>query len=211
MSQNAVGFYWTLPVPWVGFTSLPKTVDEAAKLSRTIRYQRDLIRQYATDNHLKLIREEVFLEVYPDRASDQILEPLRKVKEKCEAENAVLLIVDFWEIKKWRDHGQLRNWLKEAGKKIEICRIYPDEIKIGQKRFSPDVHFSNWRNKQSEWTLGKEQRKQKALVRAQQLRADGKKNAQIAEVLNNEGLRSPTGRRWTEDNIGKLVNAASQT
>ena len=49
MSQNAVGFYWTLPVPWAGFTSLPKAVDDAAKLSRTIRYQRDLIRRYAAD------------------------------------------------------------------------------------------------------------------------------------------------------------------
>jgi hypothetical protein len=60
--------------------------------------------------------------------------------------------------------------------------------------FGPDVHFSNWRNKQSEWTLGKEQRKEKALARAQQLRDEGKKNAQIAEVLNSEGLRSLTGR-----------------
>jgi hypothetical protein len=208
MSQNAVGFYWTLPVPWVGFTSLPKTVDDAAKLSRTIRYQRDLIRQYAAENRFRLVHEEVFLEVYPDRASDQILEPLRKVKSICEARNAMLLIVDFWQIKKWRDHGQLRNWIKEAG--IKICAIYPDEIKIDQKLFGPDVHFSNWRNKQSEWTLGKEQRKQKALARAQELRADKKTNAQIAEVLNNEGLLSLTGRPWTENNIGKLMSA-SQT
>ena len=50
-----------------------------------------------------------------------------------------------------------------------------------------------------------------ALARAQELRADGKKNAQIAEVLNSEILRSPTGRPWTEDNIRKLMNAASQT
>ena len=53
MSQNAVGFYWTLPVPWVRFTSLPKAVDDAAKLSRTIRYQRDLIRRYAADESLQ--------------------------------------------------------------------------------------------------------------------------------------------------------------
>lgn len=209
MSQNAVGFYWTLPVPWAGFTSLPKAVDDAAELSRTIRYQRDLIRRYAADNRFKLIHEEVFLELYPDRASSQMLEPLRKVKAICEAEDAVLLIVDFWEIKRWRDHRQLRNWLDEAG--IKHCVIYPDAIKIGQKSFDPDVHFSNWRKKQSEWTLGKEQRKQMALARAQELRADGKKNAQIAEVLNSEILRSPTGRPWTEDNIRKLMNAASQT
>ena len=121
----------------------------------------------------------------------------------------MLLIVDFWQIQNWRDHGHLRNWLDKAG--IEICEMYPDEIKIGQKWFGPDVHFSNWKKKQLEWTLGKEQRKEKALARAQQLRAEGKKNAQIAEVLNNKGLRSLTGRPWTENNIGRLMSAASQT
>jgi hypothetical protein len=205
------GRLWTLPVPWAGFTNLPKAVDDAAELSGTIRYQRDLIRQYAKGVRFELVHEEVFLEVYPDRASDQMLEPLQTVKSICEEKNAVLLIVDFWQLNRWRDHGQLRNWLKEAGKKIKVCAIYPDTIMIGKKEFGPDVHFSNWRKKQLEWTLGKVQRKQKALARAQQLRADGKKNAQIAEVLNSEGLLSPTGRRWTEDNIGKLVNAASQT
>ena len=152
MSNNAVGFYWTLPVPWAGFTRLPKAVDDAAKLSRTIHYQQELIGRYAKENRFCLVHQEVFLEVYPDRASDQMLEPLRKVKELCEAQNAVLLIVDFWQIWRWRHHGQLRNWLDEAGKQIKICTIYPDKITIGQEEFSPDVHFSNWRNKQSEWT-----------------------------------------------------------
>jgi hypothetical protein len=209
MSQNAVGFYWTLPVPWAGFISLPKSVDDAAERSHTIRYQRDLIRRHAAENRFELVHEEVFLEVYPDRASDQMLEPLRKVKLICEERNAVLLIVDFWQVKRWRDHGQLRNWLKEVG--IKNCVIFPDAIKIGQKSFDPDVHFSNWKKKQSEWTLGKEKRKQIALARAQELRFDKKTNAQIAEALNSEGLRSSTGRPWTEDNIRKLMNAASQT
>jgi hypothetical protein len=31
MARNAVGFYWTLPVPWAGFTSLLREIDEAAK------------------------------------------------------------------------------------------------------------------------------------------------------------------------------------
>ena len=44
-NTRAVGFYWTLPVPWAGFTDLPTDVDEAAAQSRTIRYQRDLIRR----------------------------------------------------------------------------------------------------------------------------------------------------------------------
>ncbi len=55
--QAAVGFYWTLPVPWAGFTELPKDVDRAAEFSRTIRYQREIIRRYAREHHLQLIHE----------------------------------------------------------------------------------------------------------------------------------------------------------
>ena len=81
MARNAVGFYWTLPVPWAGLVSLPNEIDEAAKVSRTIRYQRDLVRRYATDEGYRLVHEELFLEIEPDRGSDLILEPLRKVKK----------------------------------------------------------------------------------------------------------------------------------
>ena len=38
-ARNAVGFYWTLPVPWAGFTHLPDAVEAAAKASQTIRSQ----------------------------------------------------------------------------------------------------------------------------------------------------------------------------
>ena len=42
MSHNAVGFYWTLPVPWVGFTSALEAADGRRQArSCTIRYQRD--------------------------------------------------------------------------------------------------------------------------------------------------------------------------
>ena len=44
MGRNAVGFYWTLPVPWAGFTDLPKDIDAAVKASRTIRYQVQRVR-----------------------------------------------------------------------------------------------------------------------------------------------------------------------
>jgi hypothetical protein len=92
---NAVGFYWTLPVPWAGFTTLPKAVDEAAKLSRMVRYQRDLIRRYARAEAFELVHEEVFLELYPDRASKLVLEPLRRVKSICETRNAILALSRF--------------------------------------------------------------------------------------------------------------------
>ena len=123
MERNAVGFYWTLPVPWVGFTTLPDDIDEAAKKSRTIRYQRDLIQHYARGERYRLIYEEVFLEIGPDRGSRLIVEPLNKVKAICQRQNAVLLYVDFWEVQGWRTHHALRNWLDRAG--IEVLRSIP--------------------------------------------------------------------------------------
>jgi hypothetical protein len=93
----AVGFYWTLPVPWVGFERLPGQVDEAAKFSRTIRYQRDLIRRYATEHRYKLMHEQVFIEIGPDRGSEYIIEPLEKAQKVCLQSDAVLLYVEFSE------------------------------------------------------------------------------------------------------------------
>ena len=39
-----VGFYWTLPMPHVGFTKLPRDAEAAAEASQTIRYQRERVR-----------------------------------------------------------------------------------------------------------------------------------------------------------------------
>lgn len=108
--RNAVGFYWTLPVPWAGFTTLPEDIDAAAKVSRTIRYQCDLIRRHAVENGYTLVAEKVFLEIAPDRGSQYVLEALRPLEAICRAREAVLLFVDFSEVQGWRGHGPLSDW-----------------------------------------------------------------------------------------------------
>src|SRR5262245_44213168 len=95
MGRNAVGFYWTLPVSWAGVVKLPKDVDRAAKLSKTIRYQRDRIRSYAANNGYRLLHEEVFIELNPDRGSDYILDSLGKVEALCKTQVAMLMFVSF--------------------------------------------------------------------------------------------------------------------
>lgn len=41
MDRTFIGFYWTLPVPWAGFTKLNlSNIDKAAEQSRTIALQR---------------------------------------------------------------------------------------------------------------------------------------------------------------------------
>lgn len=203
MGRNAVGFYWTLPVPWAGFTRLPTQIDEAAKASRTIRYQREAIRHHAKEEGYRIIHEEVFLEIEPDRGSELILAPLKKVEKICRKHDAVLLLVDLPEVQLWRRHMVLLRWSEEAP--IKVQRVFPGEILIDGRYFDPHAHFRAWRKKQERWIAGKAERKAKALERAQELREQKLSNKKIADTLNAEKLPSLTGKDWTADNVQKLL------
>ena len=87
-NEAAVGFYWTMPVPWAGFTDVPKHVDAAAAVSLTIRYQRDLIRRYAKSHRMDLIHEAAFVEVAPDRGTEQLPKTMCKVETICQDNRA---------------------------------------------------------------------------------------------------------------------------
>jgi hypothetical protein len=209
MTKAAVGFYWTLPAPWAGFTDLPDDIDEAAAASRTIRYQRELIRRYAAGEGFRLIREQVFLELEPDRGSDQILGPLEEVEAICLKEAAVLLYVEFAELGGWRRHHYLVDWARrERREPIEILPIYPSPLEVSG--FDPHQHFSAWRQAQSEWSARKPERTARALSRAQQLQIEGRSQSGIADQLNSEDIPSPTGKRWTADNVRKLLKSAGE-
>lgn len=78
MAGRYVGFYWTFPVLWIGFESLGKDVDEAARKSLTIRYQRDLANRWVKDHGGVMIREGAALELRPDRGTEEILPALGK-------------------------------------------------------------------------------------------------------------------------------------
>ena len=112
--RNAVGFYWTLPVPWAGFKTLPEDIDAAAKASRTIRYQCAMIRRHAKENNYRLVSEKVFLEIEPDRGSHEILDTLKPLEAICRARDAVLLYVDFSAVQGWRSHQPLSEWAQDA-------------------------------------------------------------------------------------------------
>ena len=64
-------------------------------------------------------------------SSDLIPAPLRRVKKICQDEGAVLLFVDFWETSRWRAHGAMANWLRQAN--IEMQSIAPREILMDYK------------------------------------------------------------------------------
>lgn len=201
--RKAVGFYWTLPVPWAGFTRLPSDIDAAARASRTINYQRALIRRYAAENALDLIDERAFLEIAPDRGSAHILTALRPVEALCRAQNAALLLVDFPQVMGWRGHSLLFDWQEQT--QIRVMPIFPDAIVIDGQYFDPHEHFSNWRHRQKEWSAAKPARIAKARARAATLRQTGMTYKIIAQTLNDEIIPSATGKAWTADSVTKLL------
>ena len=203
MAGKAVGFYWTLPVPWAGFNDLSPDIEIAAQQSRTIAYQRAVIRRYVSEHKLELVHEETFLEMKPDRGSEQIEDPLEKAARVCRQHNAMLLWVEFHETQGWRNHGQMQEWLDRA--EIENTPVAPDRVILNGREFDPHAHFSDWRKRQREWERAKSEREEKARNRATQLRADGIKNPAIARMLNEEGVLSPTGKRWTADGVRKFL------
>lgn len=201
--QKAIGFYWTLPVPWAGFTTLSANVDEAARQSRTIRYQRALIRRHAKENRMDLVHEAVFLEISPDRGSAAVKEALQAIAALVEANEATVLVVDFAAVQNWRSHRPLRDEAGDFGLTLEM--VYPDEITIDGKPFDPALHFEDWRQRQADWRAGKSARLSTALARATELRCAGASLAKTAATLNAEGLQSPTGKPWIADNLRKAM------
>lgn len=206
--RNAIGFYWTLPVPWAGFTELPEDIEAAARRSRTIRYQCELIRRYARDNHYRLVAEKVFLEIEPDRGSEYVLGALRPLETLCRAQGAALLLVDFSAVQGWRSHGPLSDWARNAGMDVET--VYPDEMLVDGEVFDPHQHFSDWREQQREWSARKPERMAKARHEADHLRAAGRTLRAIAAELNEREVRSASGKPWTEDGIRQLLRQASK-
>lgn len=203
MKRSAVGFYWTLPVPWAGFSKLPDDIEDAARASRTIAFQRTLIHTFAQRNHLTLVHEAAFLEINPDRGSPLIHQALDKAGDRCRELSAVLLFVDFSAVQGWRSHEPMLQWLREA--EIDTLPIEAEPVTLSGKVFDPYQHFSEWRAKQREWTDGKEKRAEIAYQRAMGLRANGFRNPEIARALNEEGIRSLSGKPWTSDGIRKFL------
>ena len=203
MKLKAVGFYWTLPVPWARFTQLPRDIDAAARESQTIRYQRAVIDIYARENGLELIHEEVYLEVRPDGGSKLVGDTLDKLATLCEMHNAILLFVDFSKPMGWRSHHWMREWFDQTP--VHHVSVPAEPMDIDGKTFDPNSHFASWRNRQKAWSDAKAERKAKALAEAGSLQSEGLSLPEIARRLGERGIRSPTGREWTADNLSRFL------
>lgn len=205
MARPAIGFYWTLPVPWAGFTSLSASPEDAAGQSRTIRYQREVIRRYARENGFELVAEHVFREIEPDRVSDQMQATLAGLRTLMRAKGAALLVVDFAGAHGQRRNFHLKDLAQEAGLDVQEVRAGP--LMIDGTSFDPARHFSTWRRKQHAWSESKAERVAAAVRRAHALQAEDHRLAAIAKQLNTEGLRSATGKPWTAESLRKALKA----
>lgn len=77
---------------------------------------------------------------------------------------------------------------------------------VDGEEFDPYEHFSDWRERQREWTSKKSERTTVARQRASELRAQDVPYQVVADRMNSEGLRSATGKPWTADSVRKLIS-----
>lgn len=203
---DAVGFCWTFPVPEQGFIKLSPRINQAAKQSLTIRYQYEVIRRHAEKEGYRLIRVVPFLEVEPDHGTRYIVGELKKVWRTCKDKDAILLLVDLSEASGgWRGHTHLRAWAKGRTSKEKVEWISPDQIVIDGQFFDPGTHFRAWRKRREEWIADKAKRAKKVLRRALPLCKEEYSYSKIADILNDEDLSTPQGKKWTKSNLAKFL------
>lgn len=200
MNGNIVGFYWTRPVNWVGFTRLPQNADDAAKISKTIMYQRERVRCWAERDRSTVVTEVVYLERNPHVYSDGIKNKLQTAYDQCLKHKARLLYVDFAEDSGWRGNYWIRQFLRSS--EIDHVSLSPKPIEIDGVRFDPIEHFRKWRDREGPQ---KEAVRWMALEGLRAVRGEVSEKrgqwAEMASILNLRGIRTVTGRTWTDESV----------
>ncbi|WP_147061330.1 hypothetical protein [Kozakia baliensis] len=185
-------------MPWLGFDRLSSDIDAAARQSRTIRYQRDLIRQYVRKVHGVLEKEVALLELAPDRATLESRKILEHLVRQCSPQ-ATFLSVDFTAAQGWRPQPALRR-----GIPIERClALAPDPLLMDEKLFDPQAHFRAWRQKEKAHVQSRPEHRQAVLqaLAGQEVLSWPKK----ADLLNAQDLWTHGGKPWTADNLRKFL------
>ena len=206
--RDFVGFYWTLPMPALGFVDLPKDVEAAARVSQTIRYQRERVCRHVGECRGHLIDEIVYMEVRPDRGTEHVRSTVARALRACAGGKAQLLHVDFAYAAGWRQHPFLARLMQEAP--VSCLGLTPDPMPIDGVEFDPVEHFRQHRDAASQ---GGDAATRRAALAATVLRiaeeageGPGRYRV-IAEQLNAESVRTRNGRSWTADNVKQFLRA----
>jgi len=212
-TMRYVGFYWTFPARWAGFVSISRDPAEAARQSKTIAYQREVVRRYVVVEKGELVGEVAALETSPDRGTESIIEDVAKVGRLCSEKDAILLWVDFRDCG-WRPHRHLVDQIEALrALRIRSVAMPPDEIMLGGRRFEPEKHFSHWRINE----IGERETRKvlvpEALRRVLSEVPEGRgRYGRIASLLNSREV--PTlggGTEWRSDNVRKAVAGLAET
>lgn len=203
-AKHVIGFYWTLPVVWAKFRSLPRDANKAAKRSKTIRYQREVVQGWARSEHVSIAAEIVCIEAEPDRASNRCLKIITKHLNGLEFSDVELVYVDFAEIDGSRYNRHIMRDLQEAG--MTLNALSPYRILIDGLWFDPIAHFRDWREVHENARLERRERATTALREALAQFPQGYRRwPAIAEHLNARGIMTVTGLQWTSDTVKKAA------
>ena len=195
--EQYVSIAWTRPVKWLNFTKLPRDIDVAADNSRTIRYQRDIIRRWVKDHAGALIHEEALMELSPDRATPEavcVIDTLRK-----RYPFATFLAVAFPRVNGWRPHVHLEALLAQG----PFYLIDPDPYLSAEFSFDPAAHFTEWERQHDFHRAGKSRHRDE--IHAVIATFDHLSLAEKAQALNERGFTSHTGKDWTKANLAKFL------
>lgn len=207
MGGRFVGLYWTLPVTWAGFTTLDRDgldVDAAAMASRTIRYQREVIRRWVAEEKGELIGEVAFMDTRTDRATEAVRDVLERRVPTEARRGASLVAVEFSNDHNWRPNPFLWRAARTLGMRLE--RLPPDPILIGGKLFHPARHFAEWRKRDRSVMTRLRLEAYAGLRTSLSEVPDGEGRwRQVADALNGRGTRTVRGGTWTAENVRKLA------
>lgn len=208
--RKFVGFYWTLPVPSAGFTSLPKSLDEAAQKSMTIRYQRELIARFVKNERGTLVGELFFLELAADRGTEHVEDVLTKAVDLCQKHKAQLLFVDFAQEGGWRNHPFMSRLMQRAP--VSCLGLDPEPIFNDGQMFDPIAHFKRARKAAADRRSASERRDALIARLREMLPGDLNTTAQVKALvarLNLAGVKTVNGRIWTEPNLRAFLRKHS--
>ena len=186
-------------MPWRKFHSLSPDIDVASEQSRTIRYQRDMIRRHVKTEGGTLVREIALIDTEPDRATSEGMAALEKVVA-AQPKDIIFTYIDFAAGYGWRSN----HFLSDALHDRQTHPLYPDPIMIDGSLFDPFGHFRTWRDREQEHIQDRTDHARRVLAFLKA--APERSNAQSAAALNEAGLHTHSGKLWAADNLRKFRN-----
>lgn len=207
VGDQFVGFYWTLPALWAEFRDIPDDPIEAARKSKTIRYQREYAHQHVNACGGKIIAEYAYIDNSPDRGTEFILPKVNEAIAHCRKNDAILLYIDFSDAYYWRPQHFLNEALAAYADREPL---EPRPIQMGGSIFCPIEHFRRWRRLDKSEPTKRHRAALEALkVAAAKYAHLHRRHKLISDELNAKGVLPPRAAKWTPASVCKTLERYS--